>query len=61
MTVRSKLPSPLRAGPHLVHDRRLQVNHHATRYVFPSARLAEEGVKGVVTTADGPWNCLRTL
>uniref|UniRef100_A0AAG5DK92 Secreted protein n=1 Tax=Anopheles atroparvus TaxID=41427 RepID=A0AAG5DK92_ANOAO len=41
------------AGAHLVHDRRLQVDEHGTRHVLAGARLREEGVERIVTTADG--------
>jgi len=43
----------VRSSTHLVNDGGLQVNHHATWHVFPSTRLAEEGVEGVIATSDG--------
>mmetsp|Transcript_52419 Transcript_52419/g.156418 ORF Transcript_52419/g.156418 Transcript_52419/m.156418 type:complete len:286 (-) Transcript_52419:111-968(-) len=44
---------PVGAGANLVHHRRLEVHKDATRHVLTCAGLAEEGVEGVVTTADG--------
>ena len=37
----------------LTHDSRLEVNKHGAGNVFPGARLTEEGVEGVISTADG--------
>ena len=37
----------------LTYDSRLQVDKHSSGNVFPGARLAEEGVEGVVSSADG--------
>merc|ERR1719215_1777899 len=48
-------PSSLAIGssPHFIHDRRLEVHHHATGNVLPSACLREEGVEGVISAANG--------
>ena len=37
----------------LTYNSRLQVDKHGSGNVFPGARLAEEGVEGVVSSADG--------
>ena len=37
----------------LTHDSRLQVDKHSSGNVFPGARLAEEGVEGIISSADG--------
>ena len=37
----------------LTYNSRLQVNKHGAGNVFPGARLAEKGVEGVVSSADG--------
>jgi hypothetical protein len=41
----------VRARAHLVHDRRLEVEEDAAGHVLAGARLAEEGVEGVVAAA----------
>ena len=43
----------VRAGAHLVDDRRLEVDEHGARHVLARAGLREEGVEGVVAAADG--------
>ena len=37
----------------LTYDSRLQVDKHSSGNVLPGARLAEEGVEGVVSSTDG--------
>mmetsp|Transcript_107338 Transcript_107338/g.336332 ORF Transcript_107338/g.336332 Transcript_107338/m.336332 type:complete len:286 (-) Transcript_107338:35-892(-) len=44
---------PVGAGANLVHHRRLEVHEDAPRHVLSRAGLAEEGVEGVVTAANG--------
>ncbi|KAJ8530535.1 hypothetical protein ON010_g14376 [Phytophthora cinnamomi] len=41
------------ASAHLVTDAGLEVDEHSARHVLASAGLGEEGVEGVVSTADG--------
>uniref|UniRef100_A0A182QUA6 Uncharacterized protein n=1 Tax=Anopheles farauti TaxID=69004 RepID=A0A182QUA6_9DIPT len=43
---------PVRAGAHLIHHRRLQIDEHGTGHVLASARLREERVERIVATAD---------
>jgi len=37
----------------LTNDGWLKINEHGSWYVLASSSLAEEGVKGVITTSDG--------
>jgi len=41
------------AGADLIDDRRLEVNEDGTGNVLASTSLGEEGVEGIITTADG--------
>jgi len=41
------------ARAHLIAHRRLQINVHSARDMFAGTSLGEEGVEGVIATADG--------